>query len=82
MSDSIERQFDEADAAVTQAVIRFASEIQSMFGKWEAVPPPYIMQNMLLELCTNVSKLAHEAKDIVEPETLKLLNAMDEYQDV
>jgi hypothetical protein len=37
---------------------------------------------MLLELCTKVSKLADEAKDIVEPETLKLLDAMDEYQDV
>ena len=58
MSDSIERQFDEADAAVTQAVTRFASEIESMFGKWEAIAPPYIIQNMLLELCTKVSKLA------------------------
>ena len=38
--------------------------------------PPYIMQNMLLELCTEVSKLAHEAEDIVEPETLKLLEAI------
>ena len=82
MSDNIDRQFEEADAAVTQAVTRFASEIESMFGKWEAVAPPYIIQNMLLELCTKVSKLADEAKDIVEPETLKLLDAMDEYQDV
>ena len=82
MSDGIDRQFDEADAAVTQAVTRFASEIQSMFGKWEAVAPPYIIQNMLLELSEEVSKLAHEAKDIVEPETLKLLDAMDEYRDV
>jgi hypothetical protein len=49
MSDSIDRQFEEADAAVTQAVTRFASEIESMFGKWEAVAPPYIIQNMLLE---------------------------------
>ena len=57
MSDSIDRQFEEADAAVTHSVTRFASEIQSMFGKWEAVAPSYIMQNMLLELCTNVSKL-------------------------
>jgi hypothetical protein len=46
MSDRIDRQFDEADAAVTQAVTRFASEIQSMFGKWEAVAPSYIIQNM------------------------------------
>jgi hypothetical protein len=82
MSDRIDRQFDEADAAVTQAVTRFASEIQSMFGKWEAVAPSYIIQNMLLELSTEVSKLAHEAKDVVEPETLKLLEAMDEYRDV
>jgi len=37
---------------------------------------------MLLELCTKVSKLAHEAKDKVEPETSKLLDAMNEYQDV
>ena len=82
MSDSIDRQFEEADAAVTLAVTRFASEIESMFGKWEAVAPPYIIQNVLLELCTKVSKLADEAKDIVEPETLKLLDAMDEYKDV
>ena len=53
MSDRIDRQFDEADAAVTQAVIRFASEIQSIFGKWEAVAPSsYIIQNMLLNAGT------------------------------
>jgi hypothetical protein len=80
MSDRLDRQFDEADAAVTQAVTRFASEIESMFGKWEAVAPPYIIENMLLELCTEVSKLAHEAR--VEPETSKLLDAMNDYQDV
>ena len=51
-----------------------------MFGKWEAVAPPYIIENMLLELCTEVSKLAHEAR--VEPETSKLLDAMNDYQDV
>ena len=48
MSDSIDRQFEEADAAVTQAVTRFASEIGSMFGKWEAVAPPYIIQSQNL----------------------------------
>ena len=33
MSDRLDRQFDEADAAVTQAVTRFASEIE--FNVWE-----------------------------------------------
>ena len=36
----------------------------------------------LWQLCTEVPKLADDGlKDIFEPETLKLLEAMDEYRD-
>ena len=52
-----------------------------MFGKWEAVAPSYIVENVLIELCTEVPKLADHLKDILEPGTLKLLDAMDEYRD-
>ena len=81
MSDSTDQQFDEANAAITLAVTQFVSEIDSMFGKWEAVAPSYIVENVLIELCTEVPKLADDLKDILEPGTLKLLDAMDEYRD-
>ena len=71
MSYSTDQQFDEANAAITLAVTQFVSEINSMFGKWEAVAPSYIVENVLIELCTEVPKLADDLKDILEPGTLK-----------
>jgi len=35
--DDIERQFQEADAAVDKAVAVFISKIEAMSGKWDAV---------------------------------------------
>ena len=54
-----------------------------MFRRWEnVVAPSYIIENALWQLCTEVPKLADDGlKDRFEPETLKLLDAMDEYRD-
>ncbi len=57
MDSSTERQFQEADAAVDQAVAAFISEIKSMSGKWEAVAPAYIVERVLLALCDELTKL-------------------------
>ena len=70
-----------ADAAVTQAVTKFASEIGSMFARWEAVTPRYIMESALEELCAEVAKLTDDLKEIAGPATLKLLDAMAEYRE-
>ena len=83
MCDSIERQFDEADPPSRRP--SHGSRARSSRCLRNGKPSPPLRTswlNMLLELCTKVSKLAHDAKDIVEPETFKLLDAMDEYQDV
>jgi hypothetical protein len=37
MSDRTERQFQQADAAVDQAVTAFIGKIEAMLGKWEAL---------------------------------------------
>ena len=74
-----DQQFEDADAAVTQAVTKFASEIGSMFARWEAVNPRYIMESALEELCAEVAKLTDDLK--AGPATLKLLDAMAEYRE-
>jgi hypothetical protein len=80
MDDRTERQFQKADAAVDQAVAAFMSEIEPMLGKWEAVAPQYILEHVLLALCTEVSRLVDESK-IDGPDTLKLSNALADYRD-
>ena len=55
-----DRQFDEADAAVTQAV----SEFESMWGRWDTVAPSYIVESALLELATELSALTDDIKDV------------------
>ena len=52
---SRERDFHEADAAVTRAVTAFVSEFESMWGRWENVAPGYVIE--MLELCTELSVL-------------------------
>ena len=74
-----DQQFEDADAAVTQAVTKFGSEIGSMFARWEAVNPRYIMESALEELCAEVAKLTDDLK--AGPATLKLLDAMTEYRE-
>ena len=83
MKDAEDLQFEQANAAINKAVNKFVSEIESMFGRWQdVVAPSYIVENALWQLCTEVPKLADDGlKDIFEPETLKLLEAMDEYRD-
>jgi hypothetical protein len=51
------------------------SEIEPMLGKWEAVAPAYIVERVLLALCTETSKLIDESK-IAGPATLKLSIAL------
>ena len=82
MEDDDNRQFKEANAAVTRAVAAFVSEIESMFGKWEdVVAPSYLVEIALLDLSTAVSELTDEFKDIVGPATSKLLDALAAYRD-
>ena len=82
MEDDDNRQFKEANAAVTRAVTAFVSEIESMFGKWEdVVAPSYLVEIALLDLSTAVSELTDEFKDIVGPATSKLLDALAAYRD-
>jgi hypothetical protein len=70
-----ERQFQKADAAVERAVTAFMRKIEPMLGKWEAVPFTYIVERLLLALCTELSKLIDESK-IAGPATLKLSIAL------
>jgi hypothetical protein len=72
-----DQQFEDADAAVTQVVTKFASEIGSMFARWEGVTPRYIMESALEELCAEVAKLTDDLKEIAG----KLLDAMAEYRE-
>ena len=59
-----EKQVQEADAAVTQAVTAFVSEFESMWGRWENVAPAYVIESALLELCTELSVLAPDIKTV------------------
>ena len=83
MSNSTERQFREADAAVKRAVTVFVREIKPMLGKWEAVAPAYVIERLLLALCTEMSKLTddHVVRDFAQPALTKLSNALADYRD-
>ena len=76
-----EKQVQEADAAVTQAVRVFVSEFEFMWGRWENVAPAYVIESALLELCTELSVLAPEIKSVAGPATVKLLDALAAYRD-
>ena len=76
-----EKQIQEADAAVTQAVRVFVSEFEIMWGRWENVAPAYVIESALLELCTELSVLAPEIKSVAGPATVKLLDALAAYRD-
>ena len=76
-----EKQVQEADAAVIQAVTAFVSEFESMWGRWENVAPGYVIESTLLELCTELSVLAPDIKTVTGPATVKLLDALTAYRD-
>ena len=76
-----EKQVQEADAAVTEAVTAFVSEFESMWGRWENVAPAYVIESALLELCTELSVLAPDIKAVASPATVKLLDALAAYRD-
>jgi hypothetical protein len=83
MNDNIDRQFQEADVAVEKVVTACMRKIESMFGKWEAVTPAYIVERLLLALCAEMIKLIDEDwfADSAGTETLKLSNALVDYRD-
>ena len=76
-----EKQVQEADAAITQAVGAFVSEFELMWGRWENVAPAYVIESALLELCTELSVLAADIKIVAGPSTVKLLDALAAYRD-
>ena len=76
-----EKQVQEADAAVIQAVTAFVSEFESMWGRWENVAPAYVIESALLELCTELSVLAPEIRTVAGTATVKLLDALTAYRD-
>ena len=76
-----EKQVQEADAAVTEAVTTFVSEFESMWGRWKNVAPAYVIESALLELCTELSVLAPDIKKVAGPPTVKLLDALAAYRD-
>ena len=76
-----EKQVQEADAAITEAVSAFVSEFESMWGRWENVAPAYVIESTLLELCTELSVLSADIKTVGGPATVKLLDALAAYRD-
>jgi len=72
-----EKQVQEADAAITEAV----SEFESMWGRWENVAPAYVIESTLLELCTELSVLSADIKTAGGPATVNLLDALAAYRD-
>ena len=76
-----EKQVQEADAAITEAVSAFVSEFESMWGRWENVAPAYVIESTLLELCTELSVLSADIKTVAGPATVKLLDALAAYRD-
>ena len=76
-----EKQVQEADAAITEAVSTFVSEFESMWGRWENVAPAYVIESTLLELCTELSVLSADIKTVGGPATVKLLDALAAYRD-
>ena len=83
MNDSTKRQFQQADAAVDEAVATFMSKIESMSGKWDAVAPAYVIERMLLVLCEEMTKLIDDPDlaNIMGPAMVKLSNALADFRD-
>ena len=78
-----ERQFQQADAAIERAVTAFMKRVDALMGRWEAVSPTYIAENVLLELCAEVSKLTDDpvVRNYAGTATIKLANALADYRD-
>jgi hypothetical protein len=82
MSNDTERQFQEAEAAVEQAIAAFRSKIKSVMpGKWEAVAPAYLRARLLVGLCKEMAKLIDDPDLGIGPAELKLSNALADYRD-
>ena len=83
MSHNTDRQFQAADAAVAKAVDDFMNKIERVSGKWEAVASQYVIERLLLELCTELTKLIDDPifRNHAGPATVKLSNALADYRD-
>ena len=64
-----EKQIEEADTAIEQAVTTFVSEFESMWGRWEDVASAYIVESTLLALCEDLCELSDEMKSVVRRRT-------------
>jgi hypothetical protein len=81
MSASTDSQYEEINAAITQTVTDFTSEIDLMVANSDAVPPTYILAAALMDLCSGLANLGDELAPAVGPATRKLLAAMADYRD-
>ena len=81
MSDSEDRQLEEANSAITNAVTDFLSEIDRMMGQWDCVAPTYIIEAALMDLSSGLVDLGEELDPAVGPATRKLFAALAEYRD-
>jgi len=76
-----EKQFEEASAAIEQAITAFVAKIDELSGKWDEVSPASILEGVMLALSENITALGDELKPELDRATLKLLDAMSEYVD-
>ena len=82
MSESTDRQLQEADAAIERAVAAFMSAINRMMRRWDYVSSQYILEGVLLKLCEELTKRIDKGHPRIGPETLnKLANALADYRD-
>jgi hypothetical protein len=78
-----EQNFEQADAAVKQAVATFVKRIEMLMVRWQAVAPSYVAERVLHELCAEMSRLADDpvVRDHAGPAMVKLANALADYRD-
>ena len=81
MTDDINPEFKEANAAIEEAALVFVEKIVDLFGKWKEVRPSNILETALLELSELLSPVGDHLKPALGPATLKLLDALADYRD-
>jgi hypothetical protein len=79
----VRREFQQADAAIERAVAAFMIKVNLMLAESQAVAPTYIVENVLLTLCEELTKLIDDPvlAEHMGPATLKLSNALADYRD-
>jgi hypothetical protein len=76
-----EKQVQEADAAITEAVGAFVSEFESLWGRWENVAPRVRHREHAAGAVHGIVVLSADIKTVGEPATVKLLDALAAYRD-